>query len=672
MATGVPHIDEQRQSAAAFDEGRTKARALPAAHLVKLIRTQKEEADHATEGQRALWSYWWDLWLNRVDYADKEDWQTQIWVPKVFSAIEHATSLIQRSLLDSGRPFGVEGKGDQYSKNLATHGWQPRVELAFEGTGFAGKFTDLCKFGFVTGVAGYLKFRWQTVNAPTIAGVTMDPELGVPRPVYKARPRSFLAIEVVEPWKIFRDPHSRPRENFSGSYLIHSEWKQRPELVAMVRRGWNDTAVQALLATKGSGTGATTHTSQEQEARRKDEPSRPHAFRQPYLTDEWWGDVLDENGDAIMPDGLMIASGEQLLAGPAENPLWAIDFNTGRRKWPFIAAAPLYHPTRFEGRGIAEQDADLARLFSNLFCLFADGLNWRVNPETEIWQDALADWEDLAHYPGKLWIKKQQAQALMPANTGNMPTGEIMQALEYIDRQRQNSNFVNDFVLGSPGSRSQITLGEVEIKTNESHGIFETIAKNLELGGVASVELAQNFLAQFLWDFSDPAVLNVVGERNAAFLMQLPLEERIAQLQGQFTYKFTGVSQALYKGESTRRLVQFAQLAASAPYADILQRLRPVVYLKILTALRDMLSLEDRIELPDEAEMQAALDQQAAAGGMPGATPPGGPGPSASMAGPVPASPAELLKQRPPATGGAMRALTPPATAVPNPTGTAS
>ena len=587
---GFPSLEEQRRDPAAFKEGTETAKGLAPEHLVKLVRSQKQEAYASETRIRSAWKEWWNLWLNNVDFSDKEEWQTKLWIPKPFTAVEQATALIQRGLLESPDAFTIEGLDDR-DKIIAARVWRPLIRYLLERAEFPNKFSDAAKMGFILGLAGYLKFRWVANAVPQLSGIQPGPD-GRPVPIFKAGVRHALVVDFVQPWRVFRDPESEPRKNFSGTFLIHCEWKDRPVLRAMQAAGWDPTTVEELLQKKGKvgDTALVGHEEEEFEEFRRH--WQRHEFRHSYLVNEAWTDILDENGDPVMPSALMVVSDDKILYGPSDNPLWATDMQTGRRKWPFLATAPLVHPSQFIGRGIVEQEAGLSRLFSNVFMLWADGLNWRVNPPTEIFQDALVDWEDLDHYPGKLWVKHTEKPALTPANMGQMNTNEVMAALEYIDRQRQNSNFVSDFVVGLPGSRAEITKGEVQIKTSQSLAIFEAMGRNLEVMGRDAVELAYNFAMQYMVDYSNPDIRRILGDEVTMILGNLSLPERIDQLQGAYDFRFTGVSQALHKAEQLQKVMQFATLMSSPIFAQAVQT--PADILKVIA---DLLNITEHIRL---------------------------------------------------------------------------
>lgn len=616
----MPSLGEVQADPRARKEALVAARQLNPAHLAEVAKAQKDESEKATSTLRRNWQRWWDLWSSEVTFRDKEEWQSQVWVPKPFVAVEQASALIKRSLLDSPDFWGIDGT-DEDDKLKAAHVWKPLLKLLLNQARFIPKYAAACKVGFIMGVAGYLKFRWQISQTPQLAGASVDPDTGVIVPEFQDKTRSMLAIDYVLPWHIRRDPDTVPLENFSGTYLWHSEFKDRAVVSAMARF-WDKDAITRLLASPRTGKASNASDLQESEQRdaeRKQYGYERSKFRTAYLIDEGHLDIIDQNGDVVLPNGLMIHSHGEMLLMPQDAPLWATDLSTGRRKWPFAATPTIEHPSRFEGRGILEQDEDLSLMYSNTLNLFADAMNWKVNKGSEVYQPGLVDWDDTSDYPGKLWIKNVKERVLLAAERGEVNVSEVMAFLNFIDQQRQNANFVTDFVQGAPGYRSDITLGETKIKTAQSMGVFEGMARNLELGGKVAVELAYDLAAQFLGgnDYTDPSVVSILGPEVAMLLAQMPLAERIAHLQGNFDYTFTGVSTALQKADFITKVMQFGTLAGTPAYIG---HTKPGQFLKVIG---EALGITDKIDiietLPPAAPPMPGPAGPPAAGGAPGA-----------------------------------------------------
>lgn len=594
----MPTIQELRYDARARMEGLAKARALPKQHLERLIRAQRQESAQATSMLRAQWDEDWRHYQSDVSWNDKEAWQSQVWIPMPWTAVEQATAIIQKALLDSPEFFNIEG-GDEKSRILAQMLWRPLLKQVLTKAGYIAQFADATKYGYAIG-QGYLKFRYPRSAVPTITGVMTDPQTGQMLPQYTVRSRGFLQVDLVPPWNIYRDWRSSSRKQFSGRYLIHEAPIDRADLIQRAEAKLYDPEVVKSLPmsglTQSSGT-TDLRSSMESDARRAGLSMHVGDYRIPYWGSEWWGDVVDENGEVVCPDMMMLMVNERLLFGPVDNPIWAIDVQTGRRKWPFIGLAPLSYPGRFEGQGIIRAVAPLASLFSNLFNLFIDGSNWEVNPPSEVDLSILDDWDDLEHVPGKVWLKRGQGHAFSPAQMGRQNTPAILATLQFVDQQFQNSSFVNAFLVGLPGARSYVTKGEVQMKTQQSMGIFDAMARNLEYAGADGVALAHDHVYQYMTEWTDPAIQDLIGKPAAMMLHMMPYAHRLKHLRGDYNYTFSGISSAIHKADLMGRLLQVGQLSQQGSYQG------HVPPDQILTALIDVLGLRDKITVDKVGSM---------------------------------------------------------------------
>lgn len=596
----MPTLDELRFDARARAEGLAQARQLESGHLEDVVRTHRTESAQATSLMRAQWETDWRHYESEVQFSDKEAWQAKVWIPMPWSAVEQATAIIQKALLDSPEFFGIEGYDDK-DKMLAQILWKPLLKAATQKAGMIPKFADATKYAFAIG-QGYLKFRYPRSAVPTLAGVVADPTTGQPMPQYTVKNRGFLAIDIVAPWNIYRDWRSTSRAQFSGRYLIHEAPIDRADLLQRTEAKLFDPEVVASLPPSGTTQGPSSsssgmRSSLEADARRAGMSVAVADYRVPYWGSEWWGDVPDRNGDIIATDCLMLMVNDRLVMGPVDNPIWAVDVSTRRRKWPFIGLSPLSHPGRFEGQGIVRSVAPLASLFSNLFNLFMDGMNWEVNPPSEIDLSILDDWDDLQHVPGKLWLKRGQGHAFEPANMGRQNTPAILATLQFVDQMFQNNSFVNAFLVGLPGSRSYVTKGEVQMKTAQSMGIFDAMARNLEYAGAEGVALCHDLLWQYMNEWTEPSIQQLVGPQAALLLHLMPYAHRLRETRGDFNYSFSGISSAIHKADLLGRLLQIAQVSQGGGFAGYTNPQQ------ILGALIDVLGLRDKIDIAEVPSM---------------------------------------------------------------------
>ncbi len=605
----MPAIEELRFDQRARAEGYQKALALPEAHLVRLVNAQRDECERSTTRLRQQWAESWRYYQDGADYSDKEDWQSTIWIPTPWTAVEQACNVLKLGLLNSPDFFKIDGV-DKRDKLLADAVWNPVLRFAFQKAAFAEKFIDAIKVSLACGISQYLKFRYPSLPSPILDSLQLVADQQGPRvvPQYRMRRQAALTVETVAPWKIYRDPASRPGEQWSGGYLLHEDYVDR----AVINNPRLYRNLETVLTAGSSG--GDSRDGAAQHAQRQGLAWEPHEFRRPVLAGEWYGDLLDENGDMVYPDAMLIvADRKAVIYGPVDTPLWAVCPKTFRRKWPFVGFAPLRHPLRFEGFGILQAVTPLAVLFSNLFNLFADGLNWKVNQPTELNTALLDEEDDKEHYPGKLWRKIGDGQLLTPAQIGQMGTAEVLAAMQFMHTLWEQNAFVNNFVQGTEGTRRQITKGEVQIRTQQSLGMFDGMGRDIEAGGMACLELAYDFLSQYMTDWTDPTIAAVVGPQYAQLLTMMDPAARMRELGGQYNYLFTGITANLQKADLLGRLLQAAALAAEGPYAGLTN---PV---ETLQTIFNALGVRDKITVYEQPMVPLGKMQEILASAVPAA-----------------------------------------------------
>lgn len=239
---------------------------------------------------------------------------------------------------------------------------------------------------------------------------------------------------------------------------------------------------------------------------------------------------------------------------------------------------------------------------------------------------------------------------MQPAEFGKMEHQAVMAALQFVHTQFENESFVTAFISGLPGYRSNITKGETQIKTQQSMGMFEGIARNMESGGIAAVELTHDFLLQYLDSFDDDAMVDLLGEANVGLLSAASIPERMEMMAGDFNYTFTGVSAAIQKDTLLGRLLQGSALAAQGIYQGLTN---PSQW---LSAIVETMGLRDRIEVYEQPMVSMAQMEQmlaaAAAGAYAGSRSPAGGGngtepkmPTMNQLEPTPPNPAEMTAE---------------------------
>lgn len=557
----------------AREEGFRALERLSSEHLAAYADECKNEAEQATKTERGEWQDYFDLWEGDRDYTDKEAWQSKVVIEKPFTVVEQATAQIQRALLDSPEFLRVEGQASIMGYTVGF--WEKYIRMALERSKFLQHYTDSVQVGFITGIGSYMKPRWNRFMAGD-------------------RQLSFLAISNVLPWKIYRDPNSKPREQWSGLYLIHSDWIDLHKLEA-------NKAVYQNLEQLPSAAFVDDGVREGVDRKRNIEMYRSK-YRRAVKLDEFWGDVLDENGHLVATDVLYAKVGKTIVRRPKPSPIMSWDTNTGRKRWPFVSTTPFIHPHRFEGRGILQQVQDLMLTYENGVNLTSDAMNWKVNNPAEFDKMLLDNPTDTKVIPGKGFTRKSPAGAgtavkpLMFAD--GIKIEEILAFLEYIDKNLQNNSFINEFVVGLPGYRSDITKGEVQMKTAQSLAIFDRMGRTIEGSGKDFCDLIYDMLVQFTDTTTIPVIGDALPKMEVLALAQMKPDMRFDLMRADLQLSFTGISQALHRSEQLRRLMQVSVLAQSPMFAGRIENPSDM-----LRTMIELLGYSTQVKVTDQPAM---------------------------------------------------------------------
>jgi hypothetical protein len=128
-------------------------------------------------------------------------------------------------------------------------------------------------------------------------------------------------------------------------------------------------------------------------------------------------------------------------------------------------------------------------------------------------------------------------------------------------------------VQGLPGYREQITKGEIEIKTEQSMGIFDSIGTEIE-GGAVNVGYALYETMVLNWnDKSIPSPTRVLGENPfTIFLEKAPLSEKKQFLKENCDVRIVGISAQLQRQEKLKMMMAAREYAESAVFAEFFKR----------------------------------------------------------------------------------------------------
>jgi hypothetical protein len=368
-----------------------------------------------------------------------------------------------------------------------------------------------------------------------------------------------MMLDWTEPWKILRDVDALPGEPWSGSYWIHEEWL---DIWKIKEAGKNDYYIN-IDRVKEGGTPTGTEGTKEEIERRKRMFWERSKYRKAVLVREFNGVILDKQGELLLPNAKYTIAGDVLIRKPSVIPFVNI-------RWPGSSFAPIPHILRYDGRGLIEGVFEIWRMLNKMLSLTMDDFSWVVNRMREIVPELMLDPTDLDFYPGKD-IYRSTDHLDKPVVNDLLTTSSIDKILavaQYMAQQIDNGDFVSEFVSGLPGSRSQITKGEVEIKTEQNLGIFDSIGTEIE-GGAVNVGYSLYETMVLNWNReSNPSPIRVLGDNEfTRFLEGASLDEKKAFLKENCDIKIVGISAQLQRAEKVKLMMALKQYAESEMFA---------------------------------------------------------------------------------------------------------
>ena len=529
-------------------------------HFVNFVEECVKESKEATTDIRRAWNTNWEAFQAKIDYTSKEEWQSQATTNDPWQAVKQAKSTIAKAFKNPDY-FSIEGVeiGDRDYKEVVKKGME--FWLNPQHANFPVYFTDACEMGLVTGQCSEIIPLW-------------DEEKG-------------LVVYLVEPWKIWRDPDSEARKPWSGMYWIHEEWMDLWQMKA-----------SGLYTNLDEVKEESPDDTREQAERRKNYFWHRSKYRKSVKVREFWGTILDSKGELLMPNCTFTVAGDQVVRMPRQNPYV-------RLRWPGVSFSPFTELLRFEGKGIVEGMINIWWLLCNILNLTSDNLNWVINSVKEIDVDVMRDPGDTEIHPGKCIVRKGGTDPNMPViveRAFGSRLNEVMSYLQYLSQQRDNSSFVNQFVTGLPGTRSNITKGEVEIKTQQSLGIFELMGDNFELGGVDALWAIFEVVMLNWTKAHDPSIQRVFGQeytREALIFGEMSIDERRAILRSNADISISGISAQLRQADMVEKMMTIMEKLLSAPM--FAQFTKPYDFLKELS---EIVGFHDPVWILGEDEVQ--------------------------------------------------------------------
>lgn len=436
-------------------------------------------------------------------------------------------------------------------------------------------------------------------------------------------PTLRLAIDLV-PWEdYYPDPNGTNLWDIHEKSVTLAHLRDNPDY---------DEKEIDTLATGGSS-GSSGGTTPEYERRRRNDQDDPGGRIVMPRIRETWGDVIDlRTGKYLLRNHFMTTTtNKRFLREPTPNPFWH-----GRR--PFVHAPLLRVPLSEVHKAIADHAVPVARAMNELDNLMLDGAIASVWGVRQVRADLLENPEEIDDgipqgYTGVLKAGADPSLKFVERIT----EGDVPQYAVEMQRQKgaqfQTATALPDTAQGNLPPR-QVKATEIAQTSQASAGLFAGLATFLERSLVdPTLELSWMTLWQYVDDFLEPEVVQVLGADRAMILQAMPAAERFVMMAQAIRFEVKGLRQLAQSQEMFSRLTTFLQslgvnpalLQAFDSKYDLVPYLDDMMKSMRLDPSRYERKPGQVSSMTPEAMGIAAPEGPVPAGGIGGGTGPGGP-----------------------------------------------
>jgi hypothetical protein len=515
---------------------------------ITYILNQKDAAYNATFERREAAYELWQLYQNRQDYGNKKEWQSKIFVPKVFMSIEQATSVVKRAILQPRRLFKLEPIDPNDEIAVQNRGAvEELLKRAIKDSNFAATYAEMIKEGFLVG-------------------------LGVPKVFWE----DGLRYANVSTTQSYIDPDYQVGPLNNPQFIIEEKEMDLAELKELAQRVNRDAGrsvynMREINSIKSDGEG---FERKERERLRKGLQHHVEVDRRVNIL-EFWGDIIDPQTNKVKKNQLRIVANKRNMIRSQDNP-----FIHGRL--PYVPTTPIPYPHRGSwGVSLVEPIAKMQYAYNNIINLSIDNLNFSVNKVYQYQPSNLVNPRSLTRlYPGKLVATHNSSDAIKEVRTSNIGQDSFA-AMGLLQSEIQKGTAVTEFLMGTAGGSKTAT--EAELKTAQAQGIFDTMARGIEINSLAPIiEMSFDLMAQF---------------------GQIP-----QGLRGKYKFEVGGLSLLLVRREQTERVQAVLGLALQSQTIQSMTDIRKLYekYLSLLN-LDDVFSTEEQGPNQDQ-EQQIGQD----------------------------------------------------------------
>ena len=496
---------------------------------------------------------------NRRAYLGLQDWthknagQSQEFLPKTPVAVEQFVSFAKRALVGFGDYFDVNLNigsesplsGRSIVRLLSCHLDDMLVEDN-KCSSFPVHASEALKVGSLESLMIF-KVHGNLVNGNEFE-IAEDGSL-------KRGDQKYwkLRVDLVAPESYYPDPSG------AGLYEIHSEEKDLSYVVKRAKEGvFSQSVVNRIQEDFRMS----------EEERRKavdkgQDESTPPSFRKKVLIDEFWGTILDNEGNVVHENCFMvIANDKYIIRGPIDNPFW-------HGSSPFVAIPIIRVPFSTWHKALFDHAAQINFAINEMYNLILDG---GISAVWGIKQLRVDDLEDPKQVEGgirqgsTLWVKNtlpHNGKVLETVTEGNVPP-DSMAILEMLSREFAAASLSSELKMGSLPPK-QVKATEV-VELSQSQAVTsDGIIADIERGWTELLQKCWLTILQNMDQLPRDKIVEVLGTRAAMTLSRMTPEERYAAMGSKYSLEFYGLSEMMNRTRDFQKMMALMNTVMQVP-----------------------------------------------------------------------------------------------------------
>jgi hypothetical protein len=476
---------------------RTKAQK--EAFHVDYIEKCLKRYDDAITDKHEVWAELWQLYQNHQDNSGKASWQSTAFIPKIFTQIEKSSGEVKRALMQIDKLFKFSLNDQEEQRR--------KIELLIESKkaenaedigairGEIQKTNDLLEMRRQLMSMDEKRFKqaitqtnFSQVYAEMIKGAFLL-GLGVPKVVWSPTHRRAV-YDNVDANNISVSPDYKPSQMDPPSFIIERDMVELAELRRRAK-AVNDAQGKAIynMSAIRQIEKDSTHDEERADENRRRGLGDNTPFNSQVELHYFWGHVVDDEDYSDRNTLLVMANRRHIIRAHPNR------YRHG--KPPYVLTTPIIYPHRgIHGVSLVESMATLIYSYNNLFNMALDNMNFSVNKMFEYNPNRIINPETCkVMYPGKMIPTNSDQQVMREIITTNV-MGDVRPMAEFISKEMQEATGVTEFLTGVGGKAK--TLGETRLKTMESKGMFDIIARDLEQTSIRPLlEMTYDLYEQF-------------------------------------------------------------------------------------------------------------------------------------------------------------------------------